>query len=218
MQHAAPRIAGSILATGNTRHSVTPQELCHNADMESLTFSDHFLIAMPNMADPLFARALVYLCEHGEHGAMGLIVNKPSGIAMAQLFDQIDLPLSETSLNASAVFFGGPVQPDRGFVLHAPAGKWQSSLMVTDDIALTTSKDVLAALSQGEGPQQVLITLGYAGWSAGQLEEEIANNAWLTAPCDPEIIFSLPAEQRYDAAMALLGVQPLQLSGEIGHA
>jgi putative transcriptional regulator len=186
--------------------------------MESLSFSDHFLIAMPNMADPLFARALVYLCEHGEHGAMGLIVNKPSGIAMAQLFDQIDLPLMKAPLSASSVFFGGPVQPDRGFVLHAPVGKWQSSLQVTGEMALTTSKDILVAVSEDKGPEQVLITLGYAGWSAGQLEEEIANNAWLTVPSDPEIIFSLPVEQRYDAAMALLGVNSLQLSGDIGHA
>lgn len=192
--------------------------MCHNAAMESLSLSDHFLIAMPNMADPLFARALVYLCEHGEHGAMGLIINKPSGIAMAQLFDQIDLPLTHETLTGSSVYFGGPVQPDRGFVLHSPVCNWQSSLLVTDHLALTTSKDVLIAVSENQGPERMLITLGYAGWSSGQLEEEIASNAWLTVPSDPHIIFDMPAEQRYDAAMALLGFDPSLLSGEIGHA
>jgi putative transcriptional regulator len=186
--------------------------------MEPLSLSDHFLIAMPNMADPMFARALVYVCEHGEHGAMGLIINKPSGVAMAQLFDQIDLPLEHPLLMASSVFFGGPVQPDRGFVLHTPVCNWQSSLQVTEDIALTTSKDVLIAVSENKGPERVLISLGYAGWSSGQLEEEIASNAWLTVPSNPEIIFSLPVEARYDAAMALLGFDPSLLSGEIGHA
>ncbi len=194
--------------------------LCHNARMESeaLSFSDHFLIAMPNMADPLFARSLVYLCEHGEHGAMGLIINKPSGIAMAQLFDQIDLKLEQDPLRGESVFFGGPVQPDRGFVLHSPVCSWQSSLLVTDDIALTTSKDVLIAVSEERGPEQLLVTLGYAGWSAGQLEQEIADNGWLTVKADPSIIFGLPAEQRYDAAMALLGFDPALLSGDVGHA
>ncbi len=200
-----------------------PQELlsdllCHNALMEPLSLTDHFLIAMPNMADPLFARALVYLCEHGDHGGMGLIVNKPSGIAMAQLFDQIDLPLEIDPLRGESVFFGGPVQPDRGFVLHSPAGHWQSSLLVKDDMALTTSKDVLIAVSEGRGPERMLITLGYAGWSAGQLEQEISDNSWLTVKADPAILFDLPAESRYDAAMALLGFDPSLLSGDVGHA
>jgi len=186
--------------------------------MEPLSLTDHFLIAMPNMADPLFARALVYLCEHGEHGAMGLIINKPSGIAMAQLFDQIDLRLEIDPLRGESIFFGGPVQPDRGFVLHAPAGSWQSSLVVRDELALTTSKDVLIAVSEGRGPDRMLISLGYAGWSAGQLEQEISNNGWLTVKADSSIIFDLPAEERYDAAMTLLGFDPSLLSGDVGHA
>ncbi|ATP30153.1 YqgE/AlgH family protein [Chromobacterium violaceum] len=186
--------------------------------MESLSLSHHFLIAMPGMGDPLFAKSLVYLCEHGEHGAMGLIINKPSGIAMAQLFDQIDLPLDDEDTRTGLVYFGGPVQPDRGFVLHQPAGNWQSSLMVTDDIALTTSKDVLVAVSEGKKPEQLLISLGYAGWSAGQLEKEIADNGWLTVPAEPSIVFDLPYEERYDAAMALLGFDPSLLSSDVGHA
>jgi putative transcriptional regulator len=186
--------------------------------MNPLSLANQFLIAMPNMADPIFARALVYLCEHGEHGAMGLIINKPSGIALAQLFDQIDLPLQNKNIAATQVLFGGPVQPDRGFVLHSPVSDWQSSLVITDELMLTTSKDVLSAVSEGKGPERIVVTLGYAGWSSGQLEDEIANNAWLTAPCDPDIIFSVPAEERFDAAMALLGFDPSLLSGDVGHA
>jgi putative transcriptional regulator len=185
--------------------------------MEPLSLTDHFLIAMPNMADPLFARSLVYLCEHGDHGAMGLIVNKPSGIAMAQLFDQIDLPLEIDPCVASRCSLAAR-KPDRGFVLHAPAGHWQSSLVVRTIWRLTTSKDVLIAVSEGRGPARMLITLGYAGWSAGQLEQEISDNSWLTVKANPDILFDLPAESRYDAAMALLGFDPSLLSGDVGHA
>lgn len=186
--------------------------------MESLSLSNQFLIAMPNMADPLFARALVYLCEHGEHGAMGLIVNKPSGVALAQLFDQIDLALDKSETGSHPVYFGGPVQPDRGFVLHSPTGNWQSSLQITDQIALTTSKDILVAVSEDKGPEQFIVTLGYSGWQSGQLESEIAANGWLTVDADPAIIFARPPEERYDCAMALLGFDPSLLSGDIGHA
>ncbi|BAK75303.1 protein of unknown function [Pseudogulbenkiania sp. NH8B] len=186
--------------------------------MEALSLSNQFLIAMPGMTDPLFARSLVYLCEHGEHGAMGIIVNKPSGIAMAQLFDQIDLPLTEEALQGEPVYFGGPVQPERGFVLHMPVGNWQTSLLVTDELALTTSKDVLVAVSENKGPDTMMVSLGYSGWSSGQLEEEIRNNGWLTVSADPHIIFALPAEERYDAAMALLGFDPTLLSTDCGHA
>ncbi|MDF0604223.1 YqgE/AlgH family protein [Neisseriaceae bacterium TC5R-5] len=186
--------------------------------MESLALSNHFLIAMPNMADPMFARSLVYLCEHGEHGAMGIIINKPSGIAMVQLFEQIDLPLPDDEHRADTVYFGGPVQPDRGFVLHMPSANWQSSLVINEHIALTTSKDVLIAVSEGQRPTNLLISLGYAGWTAGQLEDEIANNGWLTVSAQPDIIFKLPYEERYDAAMSLLGFDPTTLSTDIGHA
>jgi putative transcriptional regulator len=186
--------------------------------MEPLSLTDHFLIAMPNMADPLFARSLVYLCEHGDHGAMGLIVNKPSGIAMAQLFDQIDLPLEIDPLRGESVFFGGPVQPDRGFVLHAPAGHWQSSLVVKDDMALDHFQGCADCRFRRAGSCAHADYLGYAGWSAGQLEQEISDNSWLTVKADPDILFDLPAESRYDAAMALLGFDPSLLSGDVGHA
>lgn len=195
-----------------------PPDLCHNGKMKPLSLANQFLIAMPNMADPIFARALVYVCEHGEHGAMGLVINKPSGIALAQLFDQIDLPLQDNAIATMPVLFGGPVQPDRGFVLHSPGGDWQSSLSITDDLMLTTSKDVLAAVSEGSGPEHLLVTLGYAGWSSGQLEDEIASNAWLTAPCELDILFGVAPEARFEAAMALLGFDPSLLSGDVGHA
>lgn len=186
--------------------------------MPNLSLANHFLIAMPNMVDPLFARSLVYLCEHGEHGAMGVIVNKPSGVTMAQLFTQIELPLADSTLGSAPVLFGGPVQTERGFVLHRPAGSWQSSLLPTDALALTTSKDVLSAVSVGQGPEQLLVSLGYAGWDAGQLEQEIADNAWLTVEADPDILFDVAPEARYGAAIALLGFDPALLSGDVGHA
>ena len=186
--------------------------------MDTFSFSNHFLLAMPNMADPLFAGSLVYVCEHGEHGAMGIIINKPSGIALAQLLEQVTLPVPDNELGELPVHFGGPVQPDRGFVLHTPVGSWQSSLLVTDDIALTTSKDVLSAVSVGEEPRRLLVSLGYSGWSAGQLEEEIGQNAWLTVPASAHILFDMSPAERYHAAMSLLGINPNLLSADVGHA
>ena len=186
--------------------------------MSALNLAHHFLIAMPNMVDPLFARSLIYLCDHGEHGAMGVIVNKPSGVLMAQLFEQLELPLPDIRLAAEPVLFGGPVQTERGFVLHSPIGSWQSSLVVDDELALTTSKDVLVAVSEARGPERMLVSLGYSGWEKGQLEEELAANAWLTVAVDPAVLFALPADARYDAAIALLGFDPALLSGDVGHA
>lgn len=186
--------------------------------MSALSLSHHFLIAMPNMADPFFARSVVYLCEHTEHGAMGMIVNRASDMSLEELFSQIGLKLIRTELAKLPVYFGGPVQADRGFVLHQPLGNWQSSLSVTDDIAMTTSKDILTAVGEGHGPERMLVALGYAGWEAGQLEHEIGQNGWLTVPADMSIVFDLPPEDRYDAAIKLLGFDPALLSGEAGHA
>jgi putative transcriptional regulator len=191
---------------------------CHNAPMETLSLAHHFLIAMPDMADPLFAKSIVYLCEHGEQGAMGVIINKPSGIVLAQLLEQIDLPLTNDDTNTTPVFFGGPVQPDRGFVLHKPIGNWQSTLTITDDLALSTSKDILAAVADGRGPDKLQISLGYAGWEKGQLEEEIAANSWLTVAAEDWVIFDTPVEERYTCAIKLLGFDPALLSSVSGHA
>ena len=181
-------------------------------------FTDHFLIAMPGMVDPNFAHTLTYVCEHNSDGALGIVVNKPIDMTLAALFEQIEIAADAGTLGDSQVHFGGPVQVDRGFVLHRPLGSWQSTLAISDDLGLTTSKDVLEALGRGEGPADVLVSLGYAGWSAGQLESEIAQNAWLTVEADPDVLFDTPAEERLPAAMKLLGIDFSRLSGAAGHA
>jgi putative transcriptional regulator len=187
-----------------------------------LQLVDHFLMAMPSMLDPVFGGTVVYLCEHNAEGALGLIINKATDMTMEVLFERIDLKLEIdariSSIDTKPVMFGGPVQVERGFVLHAPHGSFSSMMKVTEDIAVTTSKDVLEAVAAGDGPQRMLVTLGCAGWSAGQLEQEIAHNGWLTVRADPAIIFDLPFEQRFSAAMKLLGVDPAMLSGTAGHA
>lgn len=183
-----------------------------------MNLTRQFLIAMPNLTDPIFARALAYICEHSERGAMGIIVNRPLGMTLSTLFEQIDIDLHRPDVAELQVCFGGPVQTDRGFVLHEPLGSWQSTLAVSDDLGLTTSKDVLVAMGEGGGPARLFVTLGYAGWEAGQLEKEIVQNSWLTVDADPKIIFDLPADERYDAALALLGIDIAMLSEETGHA
>ncbi|MGM8061883.1 YqgE/AlgH family protein [Vogesella indigofera] len=186
--------------------------------MNTLTLAHHFLIAMPSMTDPLFAKSIVYICEHGDQGAMGMIINKPSGLVLAQLLEQIDLPLANDEANTVPVHFGGPVQPDRGFVLHMPIGNWQSTLTITDDMALTTSKDILQAVSEAQGPDKLLVSLGYSGWEKGQLEEEIAANQWLTVAAADWVIFDTPSEARFDSAIKLLGFDPALLCTDAGHA
>jgi putative transcriptional regulator len=184
----------------------------------TVNLTHHFLIAMPGMVDPNFAHTLTFVCEHSPEGALGVVVNRPIDMTLAALFEQIDVPPPSALLIDSPVMFGGPVQVDRGFVLHRPLGNWQSTLAVSDDIGLTTSKDILEAVARGEGPQSLLVTLGYAGWSAGQLERELAANAWLTVVADPDVVFGTPVERRLPAAMRLLGIDPLQLSEDAGHA
>ena len=183
-----------------------------------IDLTNQFLIAMPGMADDTFRGTVVYLCEHNERGALGLVINKPIDIKLKNLFEKVELSLDREELAEQPVYFGGPVQTERGFVLHVPPGTYSSTLTVTPEISLTTSKDVLEAVASGGGPQKMLVTLGYSGWGAGQLEGEIAANAWLTVPANSQILFDLPAEQRYDAALRLLGVDPTQLSGQVGHA
>src|SRR5207253_2729600 len=181
-------------------------------------FTNHFLIAMPGMTDPNFAHALTFICEHNEDGALGIVVNKPTDMTLSALFEQIEVPLADADLGQSPVHFGGPVQVDRGFVLHRPLGNWQSTLAISDELGLTTSKDVLEADGRGEGPREVFISLGYAGWGAGQLEQEIAQNAWLTVEADADLVFGVPAEARLPAAMQLLGIDFSRLSDDVGHA
>lgn len=198
------------------------------ADSESsdapseLNLTHHFLIAMPSMQDPVFGGTVIYLCEHSPRGAMGVIINQPTDMTVAGLFERIELKLENIPdshpMGKHLVLFGGPVQEDRGFVLHAPAGQYTSSLKVTDNIAFTTSRDVLEAVASGDGPERVLISVGYAGWSAGQLEKEILANGWLTVAADEAILFDLPLEERFNAAIKLLGIDPLMLAAEAGHA
>ncbi|MBP0598396.1 YqgE/AlgH family protein [Herbaspirillum sp. LeCh32-8] len=195
-----------------------------------LDLTNHFLIAMPSMLDPIFGGTVVYLCEHNHNGALGVVINKPTDMTMDVLFDRINLKLEIKPDTPDAmpevyrrpVMFGGPVQVERGFVLHsalAPeADKYSSTLQVTDDISLTTSKDVLEAVAHGDGPQRVLVSLGCSGWSAGQLEDELGRNGWLTVKADPAIIFEMPVEERFTAALALLGIDPVMLSGDAGRA
>ncbi|MDR3221187.1 MAG: YqgE/AlgH family protein [Candidatus Accumulibacter sp.] len=183
-----------------------------------IDLSDHFLIAMPAMEDFHFARSLVYVAEHNDRGAMGVIVNRPIDMTLSTLFQRIELPLAPENMAHLPVFFGGPVQTDRGFVLHRPLGEWQSTLAVNAEIGLTTSRDVLQSVGQAGHPSDMVVTLGYSGWAGGQLEHEISQNAWLTVPADPRVLFELPYEERLASALELLGVDLANLAGQAGHA
>jgi putative transcriptional regulator len=188
---------------------------------DRINLTNQFLIAMPNMADPTFSGTVVYLCDHSERGALGLVINRPTDIDLQALFSRIDLKLEIEPLMHVPVYFGGPVQTERGFVLHEPLeGKSYTSTMLVPGggLEMTTSKDVLEAVANGKGPERFLLTLGHAGWGAGQLEEEISKNGWLTVEADPKIVFDVPAEERFEAALALLGISSTMLSGEAGHA
>ncbi len=186
--------------------------------MDSVNLTNHFLIAMPGMADPYFSKTLTLICEHSEKGAIGLVVNKPIDVNYGQLFSQVDIELPDEDLRSECVYFGGPVLVDRGFVLHQPLFEWNSTLKIDDDTGLTTSRDVLEAMAAGKGPHRVMVTLGYAGWAPGQLEDEIKRNGWLTVKADANLIFDVPPEHRLSAAMNLLGLNYANLSDVAGHA
>jgi putative transcriptional regulator len=188
-----------------------------------INLTNQFLIAMPGMADETFAGAVVYLCEHTDKGALGLVINKPIDIKLPKLFEKVELTLDRDDLADVPVYFGGPVQTERGFVLHERVGEdgahYNSSLSIPGgDLEMTTSKDVLEALSNGAGPKKLLVTLGYSGWRAGQLEDEIGRNGWITVDAQPGIIFDTPVEQRYSKALSLLGIDAGSLMQEAGHA
>jgi putative transcriptional regulator len=192
-------------------------------EARDINLTNQFLIAMPGMADDQFAGSVVYLCEHSDKGALGLVINRPIDIKLKNLFERVDLSLDREDLADEPVYFGGPVQTERGFVLHEPLGEtegsaYSSTLSIPGGLVMTTSRDVLEALSSGAGPRRVLITLGYAGWGAGQLEDELARNGWLTVAADPGIIFETPVEARYERALGLLGIDRLMLSSDAGHA
>lgn len=193
-----------------------------SAPPRTIDLTDQFLIAMPNMRDDNFSGTVVYLCEHNANGALGLVINRPTELPLQELFEKVDLKLERPDLSGSPVFFGGPVQTERGFVLHdrldEEGGHYNSTLKIGAGLEMTTSRDVLEALASGAGPKRVFVTLGYSGWSAGQLEDEISRNGWLTVKAQPEIIFDTPVEERYDRALSLLGVDRNFLMGEAGHA
>jgi putative transcriptional regulator len=186
--------------------------------MQKVNLTHHFLIAMPNMVDPNFARTLTFICEHNEQGALGVVVNRPIEMNLHTLLEQISLAPATDAYKSVPVHFGGPVQVDRGFVLHTPVGQWQSTLAVGSEIGLTTSKDILQAVARGEGPTQILVTLGYAGWAPGQLEHELSQNAWLTVQATADVIFDHAPDARLPAAMSLLGIDFAKLSEQAGHA
>lgn len=208
--------------TSNLSVPVAVDLSVENSRSDELNLSNHFLIAMPSMLDPVFGGAVIYICEHNARGAMGLVINKATDMTVAGLFERIDLKLENIPgshpMGKHPVMFGGPVQDDRGFVLHAPIGKFSSSLKVTDEIAFTTSRDILEAVAAGEAPQRMMLSIGYSGWSAGQLEQEILANGWLTVAADMHILFDLPLAERFAAAMKLLGIDPLMLVADAGHA
>ena len=186
--------------------------------MERVNLTDHFLIAMPAMDDPYFSKSLIYIAEHNDQGALGIIVNRPIDMNLGALFEKIDVPVESSDLVNLPVYFGGPVQTDRGFVLHRPVGEWQSTLPINDNIGLTTSRDVLQSVARDGLPREIMVTLGYSGWGAGQLEHELAQNAWLTVRASPHILFDVPYEERLPSAMEILGIDFTNLAETAGHA
>lgn len=170
------------------------------------------------MSDSIFSKTLAYICEHNEQGALGIVINRPTDLTLVSLFKQLGISSVDSPVESTPVLFGGPVQLDCGFVLHQPVGNWQSTLVVNQEVGLTTSLDILRAIANDEGPQHVLIAMGYAGWAAGQLEHELGQNAWLTVPAHADILFDTPSDERWYAAMQLLGINDANLSNEVGHA
>ena len=188
-----------------------------------LSLSNHFLIAMPSLNDPNFEQSVSYICEHNDEGAMGIVVNRPLDINFADLCEQLDIEVTDNEIANYPIFDGGPVEMDRGFILHTPLGEWESTIAVTKDIGLTMSQDIIEAIANGYSsdnnpPKHLIITLGYAGWSEDQIEEEIASNTWLNVTATDKILFHTPIENRWTAAAASMGINLQTLSSDIGHA
>ncbi len=191
--------------------------MSETASFQSL--ENHFLIAMPTMEDPYFSRTVTYICEHNERGAMGLVINQPAGMTLKELVEQADKDAIVLDTKANdIVMAGGPVSQERGFILHTSQPGWASSLALTPEIMVTTSKDILSAIGNAEGPHKAIVTLGYAGWGAGQLEEEIQHNSWLTVEADLELLFDIPVHKKWQTAVQKLGIDVWQLGPDVGHA
>jgi putative transcriptional regulator len=191
--------------------------------LENVNLTGHLLIAMPGMTDPFFSKSVTFICTHNQDGAMGVMINRPTDLSYETLFEKIKVDLAQNELADNTVLYGGPVQPERGFVLHEHSGEWDSTLSIAENTALTTSKDILESVAMGTGPKKMLLALGYAGWTAGQLEQEIAANSWLSVQAKDgetlhKILFECKAEDKLNASLALLGVNPAMLSDVAGHA
>jgi len=186
--------------------------------MSAINLTNQLLIAMPALADPNFHRTVAYICAHNDEGAMGIVINRPLGLSLKDVLPQMDLKPANEAVGKTLIYGGGPVQTDRGFVLHEPKKSWDSSIKISEDIGMTTSRDILQAITEGRGPQRSLIALGYAGWDAGQREQEIGENSWLNAPCDSSLIFKAPSEKRWAMAVESLGIDIGELSFQAGHA
>jgi len=186
--------------------------------IEFTSLANQFLIAMPQLGDPNFHRTVTLICEHTPEGAMGIVINRQTDLSLGEVFAQMEIEGRHSRHRDHPIHIGGPVQGNRGFVLHEPIGDWDSTLALTDTLGVSTSRDILVAIGRNDGPERCLVAMGYAGWGAGQLEREIEDNAWLSAPSDRGILFDLPTEARWSAAVRLLGVDLGSLSGEAGHA
>lgn len=180
-------------------------------------YSGHLLVAMPRMDDPNFSHSVTYLCEHSDEGALGIVVNRPMELKLGDMLDQFELAAEDQPTSDTNVYLGGPVQPERGFVLHSIGPDYEATLHVAEDMHLTSSRDILDAIADGSGPGDYLVALGYAGWGAGQLDTEILDNAWLVVPANRAILFETPPEQRWEAAVKAIGIDPGHLSAEAGH-
>ncbi|MCW9024845.1 MAG: YqgE/AlgH family protein [Gammaproteobacteria bacterium] len=183
-----------------------------------IQLSNQFLIAMPALEDPNFSHTVTLLCEHNNEGAMGLIINRPTSLSLAELVAQLNIDPGEPNMANVPIYHGGPVQPEQGFVLHSPLGEWESTMEIAPDLGLTVSQDIIEAIAHGVGPKHFQIALGYAGWGAGQLEEEIIANTWLNGPANNQIIFETSVDERWQAAATTLGIELAQLSNDVGHA
>jgi putative transcriptional regulator len=188
--------------------------------METTSLADHYLIAMPTLQDPNFFHGVTYICEHNENGAMGIIVNRPLDMGLEEIFAETDTHSDIDAINHHPVYLGGPVQNERGFIIHQPPGDWDNLLKVSDHIGVASSRDLLQAIAKGEGPPRLFVALGYAGWGPGQLDQEMTENAWLSVPAKgaEHIIFDVPDHERWQAAAALTGVDMSRLSPNFGHA
>lgn len=218
----APRVPRAAAGSGSAGSAATESKaaglpLALPGAESAATLANQFLVAMPALEDENFNHSVTLLCEHSDKGALGLVINRPLSLRLQEMLDQMGLPREKLAEDPN-VYWGGPVQPERGFVVHTGPGEWDSSMPISEDLYITTSRDILAAIGRGEGPRRYFVALGYAGWGAGQLENEVLRNSWLNTPVDDAILFHTPAGDRWRAATRLLGVDVSHLASQAGHA